>query len=50
VENVREFEGGEDESASLGFAFARFASDEFFERYRLARDALAQFRYFLHEP
>jgi len=49
VEDVRELEGGQDESAALGLALARLARDELFERDRLARDPLSQFRHFRHE-
>jgi hypothetical protein len=49
VEDVRELQGGKDESPSLRFAFPCLARDELFERYRLARDPLAQFGDLLHE-
>lgn len=49
VEDVREFEGGQDESAALGLALARLARDELFERDRLARDPLAHLRHLRHE-
>lgn len=49
MQDVRELKGGQDEPAALGLAFPRLARDELFERYRLARDALPQFRDLRHE-
>jgi len=49
VKDVRELEGGKDESPSLRLAFPCLARDKLFERYRLARDALAQFGDLRHE-
>ena len=45
MEDVRELEGRQDESPTLGLALARLARNELFKRDQLACDPLSEFRH-----